>query len=95
MIWPIRRRGVRPIADSLARQRSSRWSGYVRAIKLGYMSQPSSPGRGMPESTIGFAFERRLAALEPHRQVIGDRVHRNPLLCHVVARPHGDGVVLE
>jgi hypothetical protein len=36
-----------------------------------------------------------LAALEPHRQIIGDCVHRDPLLRHGVALAHGDGAVLE
>jgi hypothetical protein len=36
-----------------------------------------------------------LAALEPHRQIIGDCVHRDPLLRHGVALAHGDGAVFE
>ena len=36
-----------------------------------------------------------LAALEPHREIIGYGIHRDPLLCHGVALTHRDGVVLE
>jgi hypothetical protein len=36
-----------------------------------------------------------LAALEPHRQIIGDGVHRDPVLRHGVALAHGNGVVVE
>jgi hypothetical protein len=36
-----------------------------------------------------------LAALEPHRQVVGDGVYRDPVLRHGVALANGDGVVLE
>jgi len=37
----------------------------------------------------------RLTALEAHRQILGDAIHRNPFLGHVVTSAHGHGVVLE
>lgn len=43
----------------------------------------------------GQGYKYRLAALEPHREVIGEGVHRDPLLRHVIALAHGDGVVLK
>lgn len=38
---------------------------------------------------------RRLTALEAHRQILGDGIHRDPFLGHVIAPAHGHGVVLE
>jgi hypothetical protein len=48
-----------------------------------------------PANTARISEAVVLAALEPHRQIIGDCVHRDPLLRHGVALAHRDGAVLE
>ena len=62
----------------------------VPPIRNAFQCFPARKGKREFRVPAGF-----LAALQPHRQIVGDGAYRDPALIHSVALADGDGVVLE